>query len=57
MLALYLGRRLRVADLVCVLFVGVLLRNLLTLLNWHEVSDREVSCSATSACRSSSPWR
>ena len=26
---------------VCVLFVGVLLRNLLTLLNWHEVSDRE----------------
>lgn len=58
MLSLYLkGSALELPVFVCVLFVGVLLRNLLTLLNWHEVSDREVSCSATSACRSSSPWR
>lgn len=44
MLALYLkGGVFELPIFVCVLFVGVLLRNLLTLLNWHEVSDREVS--------------
>ena len=44
MLSLYLkGSALELPVFVCVLFVGVLLRNLLTLLNWHEVSDREVS--------------
>ena len=37
------GSMLELPVFVCVLFVGVLLRNLLTLLNWHEVSDREVS--------------
>ncbi|MEN9586229.1 MAG: sodium/glutamate symporter, partial [Pseudomonadota bacterium] len=37
------GGALELPSFVCVLFVGVLLRNLLTLLNWHEVSDREVS--------------
>mgnify|MGYP003543653798 FL=1 len=44
MFSLYLkGSALELPVFVCVLFVGVLLRNLLTLLNWHEVSDREVS--------------
>ncbi|MFR9721354.1 sodium/glutamate symporter [Aeromonas diversa] len=37
------GSMLELPVFVCVLFVGVLLRNALTLLNWHEVSDREVS--------------
>ncbi|MGB6187629.1 sodium/glutamate symporter [Aeromonas molluscorum] len=38
-----LGSAFELPVFVCVLFVGVLLRNLLTLFNWHEVSDREVS--------------
>lgn len=38
-----LGSAFELPVFVCVLFVGVLLRNVLTLLNWHEVSDREVS--------------
>ncbi|QFI53887.1 sodium/glutamate symporter [Aeromonas simiae] len=37
------GSWLELPGFVCVLFVGVILRNLLTHLNWHEVSDREVS--------------
>ncbi|MGY3941768.1 sodium/glutamate symporter [Aeromonas tecta] len=37
------GSALELPVFVCVLFVGVLLRNLLSLLKWHEVSDREVS--------------
>lgn len=37
------GSSLELPAFVCVLFVGVLLRNLLALFNWHEVSDREVS--------------
>lgn len=37
------GSMLELPVFVCVLFVGVVLRNGLTLLNWHEVSDREVS--------------
>ncbi len=58
MLSAYLkGGAFELPVFVCVLFVGVLLRNVLTLLNWHEVSDREVSCSATSACRCSWRWR
>jgi ESS family glutamate:Na+ symporter len=44
MLSLILkGGMFELPVFVCVLFVGVLLRNLLTVLNWHEVSDREVS--------------
>ncbi|MGL4932870.1 MAG: sodium/glutamate symporter, partial [Aeromonas sp.] len=44
LLSAYLkGGALELPIFVCVLFVGVLLRNLLTLFNWHEVSDREVS--------------
>ena len=44
MLSAYLkGGAFELPVFVCVLFVGVLLRNVLTLLNWHEVSDREVS--------------
>lgn len=37
------GGALELPAFVCVLFTGVLLRNLLALLKWHEVSDREVS--------------
>ncbi len=37
------GSALELPTFVCVLFVGVLLRNLLTLLRWHEVGEREVS--------------
>lgn len=44
MISLYLkGGALELPVFVCVLFTGVLLRNLLSLLKWHEVSDREVS--------------
>ncbi|MBL0560961.1 sodium/glutamate symporter [Aeromonas hydrophila] len=45
MLSAYLkGGAFELPVFVCVLFVGVLLRNVLTtLLNWHEVSDREVT--------------
>ncbi|MGL5948785.1 MAG: sodium/glutamate symporter [Aeromonas sp.] len=37
------GGVLELPVFVCVLFVGVLLRNALELLDWHDVSDREVS--------------
>ncbi len=37
------GSALELPTFVCVLFVGVLLRNLLTLFRWHEVGEREVS--------------
>lgn len=44
LLSLYLkGSALELPVFVCVLFTGVLLRNMLALLKWHEVSDREVS--------------
>lgn len=44
LIATYLkGSSLELPVFVCVLFTGVLLRNLLALLKWHEVSDREVS--------------
>lgn len=44
LISLYLkGSALELPVFVCVLFTGVLLRNLLALLKWHEVSDREVS--------------
>jgi ESS family glutamate:Na+ symporter len=37
------GSAMELPVFVCVLFVGVILRNLLSALSWHEVSDREVS--------------
>ena len=37
------GTAFELPTFVCVLFVGVLLRNGLTLLRWHEVGEREVS--------------
>ena len=37
------GSALELPTFVCVLFVGVLLRNGLVLLRWHEVGEREVS--------------
>ncbi|MCH7372682.1 sodium/glutamate symporter [Aeromonas sp. MR16] len=44
LLSLYLkGSVFELPAFVCVLFTGVLLRNMLALLKWHEVSDREVS--------------
>ncbi|MGY3885870.1 sodium/glutamate symporter [Aeromonas aquatica] len=44
LLSLYLkGSVFELPVFVCVLFTGVLLRNMLALLKWHEVSDREVS--------------
>ncbi|RBH53785.1 MULTISPECIES: sodium/glutamate symporter [Pseudomonas] len=37
------GTALELPTFVCVLFVGVLLRNSLSVLGWHEVFEREVS--------------
>ena len=41
--ALLKGSVFELPTFVCVLFVGVLLRNLLGFLRWHEVGEREVS--------------
>ena len=37
------GSAFELPTFVCVLFVGVLLRNILSLLRWHDVGEREVS--------------
>lgn len=41
--AMLKGTAFELPTFVCVLFVGVLLRNVLSLFNWHEVGEREVS--------------
>ena len=41
--ALLKGSAFELPTFVCVLFVGVLLRNILSLLRWHDVGEREVS--------------